>query len=531
MEREMIKNSLDQLNPTEEQSKMMWERLQKAMAEKNEQEANNASTDNVVAFEKTETIRNEAIDTTNEKVTQNTEEVQKETVVEIEQEASNVVSINSRRKNKLLKRAMAVAAAIALIIVGTVGANVATDGAVYAAIMKWLKFDQGRQDVVGNMVDSQDRFNTVWAPDIYYMDNEMLVFGGLRGIVIYDWNNNQVLGIIDTQKVDCVYFNSDKKRTHVLKDGNYIVIFNTDFKSGLYEVCYKYDLTKCKGQELDVAETSEDQEEIENYYQKWKELSMPDAFIEFRDYEEVQDLFSIEYESKYSENCYVWVNKDGKEIRSFLVIKDEKYMLYHFDTETQEFTNSTLDLSQAYELKNNAEEFIGDEDAKNVPVELKQFVYYGDDKAVEAIYHYMEAEYIQSAAGEMLWIPGYVIYKKEKVDGEYLIYGNFWAYYYQLTGCILEAQSGMEMPACFHLKETEKGYEVVSVEVAGDETYAEDIETFTRGDIDLYSEFMEYDEIERMEAQKEYVQMYVKGHNLDIEYYKEYGWDSVKIFD
>ena len=40
MEREIIKNSLDQLNPTEEQSKMMWERLQKAMAEKNEQEEN-----------------------------------------------------------------------------------------------------------------------------------------------------------------------------------------------------------------------------------------------------------------------------------------------------------------------------------------------------------------------------------------------------------------------------------------------------------------------------------------------------------
>ena len=47
----------------------------------------------------------------------------------------------------------------------------------------------------------------------------------------------------------------------------------------------------------------------------------------------------------------------------------------------------------------------------------------------------------------------------------------------------------------------------------------------------LYDMFMEYDENKRMEAQKEYVQMYVKGHNLAIEYYKEYGSDPVKIFD
>ena len=93
MERDVIKSSLEQLNPTEEQSKMMWERLQKAVAEKNEQEANNASTNNVVAFEKTETVSNETEDAINEEGIEKTEETQTKAVVENEQEVRLSLSI------------------------------------------------------------------------------------------------------------------------------------------------------------------------------------------------------------------------------------------------------------------------------------------------------------------------------------------------------------------------------------------------------------------------------------------------------
>lgn len=533
MEREIIKNSLDQLNPTEEQSKMMWERLQKAMAEKNEQEENNASTDNVVAFEKTETIHNEAIDTTNEKVTENTEEVQKETVVQIEQEASKVVSINSRRGNKVLKRAMAVAAAIALIIVGTVGANVATDGAVYAAIMKWLKFDQGRQDVVGNMVDSQDRFNTVWAPDIYYLDDEVLVFGGLRGTIVYDLIDNQVSATIDTQKIDCVYFDSEVKQTHILKDGDCIVVFNSENGEPVGEY-YIYDLTMCNGQELELSETGSDETRLTQYYEQWKALQNQyvDTFETFSEYKEVVSLFSIDYDNKYSVESISWENQDKTPCYSFLAIEDSQYVLYHFDIEKEEFASVTLDMSQAIAFEENSTEASLGEVSEDGTIVLKQFVYYGDNKAIEAIYKYMEEDYLQYSEEDKVWIPGYVIHKEVDKDGEYLVFGNFWSYGYQLTGTVLESQSGTEMPACFHLKETESGeYEVVSVDTVGDGSYADDIQAFTADYPGLYDLFMEYDEEKRMAAQREYVQMYVKGHSLDIEYYKEYGWDPVKIFD
>ncbi|MBQ9983880.1 MAG: hypothetical protein IJP29_04755 [Lachnospiraceae bacterium] len=532
MEKEIIKNSLDQLNPTEEQSKMMWERLQKAMAEKNEQQVNDAPADNVVAFEKTETIGNETEDAINEEVTEKAEETQAQAVVEAEQETSNVVSINSRRKNKVLKRAMAVAAAIALIIVGTIGANVATDGAVYAAIMKWLKFDQGRQDVVGNMVDSQNRFNTVWAPDIYYLDGDVMVFGGLRGTIVYDLTNNQVSATIDTQKIDCVYFDSKVKQTHILKDEDCIVVFNSEngVPSGSY---YIYDLKMCNSQELEVSETGDDETLLNQYYEQWNVLQNQyiDTFETFRDYKEVESLFSIDYDDKYSVESISWENADKIPYYSFLAIQDKQYVLYHFDIEKEEFSSVKLDLSQAIVFEENSTEASLGEVSENGTIVLKQFVYYGDSEAIEAICKYMEEDYLQYSVEDKVWIPGYVIHKEVEKDGEYLVFGNFWSYGYQLTGTILESQSGTEMPACFHLKETENGYEVVSVDTAGDGSYVEDIQAFTADYPGLYDLFMEYDEEKRMDAQKEYVQMYVKGHNLSIEYYKEYGWDPVKIFE
>ncbi len=533
MEREIIKNSLDQLNPTEEQSKMMWERLQKAMAEKNEQEVNDAPADNVVAFEKTETISNEVEDAINEEVIEKTEETQTEAIVETEQKTSNIVSINSRRKNKVLKRAMAVAAAIALIIVGTIGANVATDGAVYAAIMEWLKFDQGRQDVVGNMEDSTDRFNTVWAPDIYYMDDEMMVFGGLRGTIIYDLKTNQVSATIDTQKIDCVYFDSKEKQTHILKDEDRIIVFNSEDEVpfGAY---YIYDLTMCNGQELEVSETGDDETLLNQYYEQCKALQnhYVDTFETFSEYKEVKSLFSIDHDNKYSFNSFSWEKADKTPYCSFLAIQDNQYVLYHFDIEKENFTSVTLDLSQAIVFEEDSTEASLGEVSEDGAIVLKQFVYYGDNKAIETIYKYMEEDYLQYAEEDKVWIPGYVIHKEVEKDGEYLVFGNFWSYGYQLTGTVLESQSETEMPACFHLKETENGgYEVVRVDTAGDGSYAKDIQAFTADYPGLYELFVEYDEEKRMAAQKEYVQMYVKGHNLDIEYYKEYGWDPVKIFD
>jgi hypothetical protein len=116
--------------------------------------------------------------------------------------------------------------------------------------------------------------------------------------------------------------------------------------------------------------------------------------------------------------------------------------------------------------------------------------------------------------------------------GELLVFGNFWSFGYLQTGTLLESTGGGEYPACFHLRESGDGYEVVSVDSAGDGAkYAEDIKTFTKGYPGLYRKYMNHDgnKKEREKARKTYLQMYVQGSGLDIRYYKDFGWDPEEI--
>jgi hypothetical protein len=55
------------------------------------------------------------------------------------------------------------------------------------------------------------------------------------------------------------------------------------------------------------------------------------------------------------------------------------------------------------------------------------------------------------------------------------------------------------------------------------------VKAFTKGYPGVYLKMMSSN-ISREDALKEYLQMYVESHQLDIQYYKEYGWDPVEIF-
>ena len=112
------------------------------------------------------------------------------------------------------------------------------------------------------------------------------------------------------------------------------------------------------------------------------------------------------------------------------------------------------------------------------------------------------------------------------------MFGNFHWYTYHKIGNILESNSGGEYPACFHLKKVGDGFEVVGVDKAGDaEEYAKGIKQFTKGYTGLYEKYMdwEYNEPLIEKAKKEYIKMYISQNSLDVKYYKDYGWDPVKI--
>lgn len=168
---------------------------------------------------------------------------------------------------------------------------------------------------------------------------------------------------------------------------------------------------------------------------------------------------------------------------------------------------------------------ITQKDGKQMPF----FVYVGDNPAISAICDWFYEEAERHASYGDIWIPSFVILKETDKDGEHLVFGNFWSGGYRLEGDTLVQGGGGEMPACFHLKETENGYVVASVEKAGDGAYyAESIKEFTKGYIGLYTRFMTNHDNDK--AEKEFVRMYAEHNGLNIKYIRHYGWEPVALY-
>ena len=132
-----------------------------------------------------------------------------------------------------------------------------------------------------------------------------------------------------------------------------------------------------------------------------------------------------------------------------------------------------------------------------------------------------------------VWIPAYVIYGTVEKDGSLYAFGNFDSYAYYKIGNILEECDTDGCLARLQLKKTKSGYKVVDYQVPRDGAgWHEDVEKMTR-DIPGAWERFQQDEYKngklKKKARKELIQMYAEEHQLDIQYYKSYGWAPVKI--
>ncbi len=492
-----IKNSLDKLNPTKEQSMAMWGRLEKTIAER---EVSNA-----------------------------TDKVTESKAVVSDDENQKVVSFDSFESKKKPKRVgkifTRVAAAIIVVFVAF-GIDKITGGHVYAAIKDLLNIDQGRQDIVGNIEDDIDEYHNIYAPNIYHMDGKMLVFGGLRGLIIYDLNNNVVTGTIDTQKIGCIYFNSDTKETHIVKDEDKIVVFNSE-NDKPYGDYYIYSFENLNGGELEPVEIGNDAELLKDYYSKW--MTVYETYVYTFDMAEGNQQLSDVVYSDYThgEFSFSWMSSSGENCNSFLVEGDKEYVLYTYNNGDGSVITQDIDLSKVMTEATTG----ATTNSENVV--LTEYVYTGDNKAIEAIYNYMRPEYMKMFGDEsQIYIPAYIIYQEIDAGDEYLVFGNFNIHGYKLTGNILESVSGAEMPGCAHLKRTDSGFELINIEFVGDgENYDLDIREFTKDYPEVYDMYFDYQPERDKEIREEYIRMYVTDNNLGVEYYKDYGWDPIKLFD
>lgn len=412
-------------------------------------------------------------------------------------------AIQPRRHRKYPMRLALITAVLLGIFLCGWGINAATDGALVSRIKEVFLIPQEPQDITSQAIHVSDRRIEVWAPELYGMNEKILVFGTHRGLLVYDREAETVRATIDVQAVGCIYFDGDPKWTHAVVDENRLVLFNSE-KGTPFGNYYAYDLTQ-----TGALTPVEEGNAAMTHYQAWQtqEKSYADTFDQYHDHPDFKEILDSR-EAMYSRRTLK--TEEGK---SILTIEDGTYFLCTFTAEG--LVKTPLSLT-----------------GNDLPVEttyLPLFTYSGDDPAIAAICDWFYEDAKRDAERGDVWIPAFVILEKAEKNGETLVFGNFWSHAYKQNGTMMECTSGGEMPACFHLKETENGYEVVSVEQARDGAdYTESIKKFTKGFPGLYFKFMLKDDSEQAEI--DYMRMYVTDNGLDIKYIKHYGWDPVPLY-
>ena len=424
------------------------------------------------------------------------------------------------RRFRLWRTLPAAVAGAALIFGTAFSIDAATGGNVRKTVLEIIGIDQGMQSVAGKIASETTAHNTVYAPEIQYIDTRYLVFGTQRGMLLYDRKKQQQIGSIDLQSIGAIYLSADTKKTKILvrRSKKEIIVFNEE-NGTAYGDYFIYSFTYRDDQELLLKEQGSDPDRLKRYasLKQEQEEDYLDSFSYFNKIgigkEALHPNDWLEY-GDYSEHALCW--NAGKSVSYLLSVREGEYILGTYDKASGE--SSFEDIHITLSDKDSAS-------AKTVP----EFIYTGDDPVMAALCAYFQ----ESTPGE-IWIPSFIIYKQEKKGDEILVYGNFWSDGYLLNGYVLESPSGGERPARVHLKKTDDGYTVSSIDETGDGSeYAKGIKAFTKGHPGLYRKFFNWDknEVLREASRKEFLQMYVRQSGLDIRYYKDSGWDPVPIFD
>ena len=419
------------------------------------------------------------------------------------------------RKFPVVKHMLRVAVFFIVIISSGVGIDAATSGELLSKLKEAIAVEQGDQSIVSVTENIQQRGIDVYAPDIEYIDDTYIVFGNQRGVTVYNHKKGKIAGTIDTQKIGCIYFNSDEHMTHVVKEENELILFNSKNQVP-YGSYYKYSIED-NNMEYPVKENGEQKEELQKFYKLWesKQKGYSDTFEMFSEAASLNE-YVTEKNGSYSCRSIQWRNKIGKQRISYLTVDENGYFINTYNDEK--------------ELIDKVELVLDNSEAQITEATLPTFVYTGTDTAIEAIWDYYHEDMIRSIEDGEILIPAFIIAKKVEKEDELLVFGNFWTHGFVLNGKMLEVASGGDNPACFHLKPSENGYEVISVEQAEDGSdFDESIKAFTKGYPGVYKKLMNGN-AGREEAIREYLRMYVGSNQLDIQYYKEFGWDPVKIF-
>lgn len=173
---------------------------------------------------------------------------------------------------------------------------------------------------------------------------------------------------------------------------------------------------------------------------------------------------------------------------------------------------------------------LGTDDNAKDSGELPAYEYPGPELFYSVLYKYMIDELGKNYSDYQVCIPCPVIIKEDESDkSDIKIYGNFWVFNYNLNGDTLENTSGGSYPGCIHVKTTDEGYEVTSMDVCEDGAGFTESAKKIFGD--NYDAFLKdgQDEKLREDTRAQIISNYVAANNLNIKAYKDYGWDPVNL--
>ena len=148
----------------------------------------------------------------------------------------------------------------------------------------------------------------------------------------------------------------------------------------------------------------------------------------------------------------------------------------------------------------------------------------------DAISDYLVKEIGVQYRQGVLCIPTLMIVSAQEISVDQAwVWGDFWIWWYNQEGDTLMTVSGGNHSGLMTVRQQDGKFKVESfeqtVDGAGNDASARRI---FRSHYDVYQNMHSSQDV-REAVRREQLGEYVKNHNLKIKYYKDYGWDAVKL--
>lgn len=402
------------------------------------------------------------------------------------------------------------------------------DAGKYTAVLKSKKGVESQKDILEESMEYA-QYISAYAPDLLVCNQDYLAFANLRGMVVYDCRNNQVASVIDLQEIDCNNFYSHNRHTRVIPTDSGMLLLNEsagEIEDIYYSVSFQEglgspELTRCKCEE-------QEGEELLKRYQKYQKGFMKETSFRYVHSQTARESF-------YSKYSICWKNDSGDRMKSCLLVE-------YSDLVQQKIYYSVLSKNmksgESEKEKLNISVSVAEESQR--PAAPNRFVYTGRDEVKRAICNYI-AEMAETGFRETDFHEAYNVlipvvqreYGRFQEGKRLVCFAVVCAEDWRMNGNLLQAQAGAQFYAKFVLYREGDGYRMKKMKVArGDGAMLEpSVLRLMKGYPAARQRFRQgsWDDGETEKEQKKMIRMYVRQNGLDIKYYKEYGWNKVKL--